>query len=533
LIRLLNARGLAVALAAAGCVAAAVAQPPTPAPYVVVARTGRQPLPVRVIAGQEMFSLDDLARLFNVTVREDALAGGLTVRAGTQTIVMTPQQPLASVGGRMISLPAAPAHEGRTWFVPVDFVSRALALISPTRLELRKPSRLVLLGDIRFPRIAGRVEPLGAITRLTFEVAPPTPHQVSPSSSQLAIHFEADGLDAPFPAADARGAPAPGGTDLRAYANDVFKGVFLSDTPGTLVIDLGPRFASFRASEEPGERGATRLVVDLIAQTTQPQTGTAPPQPAPPEPPPLLDLPPVGGLRTIVLDPGHGGEDAGVRGLQGTLEKNVTLAVARRLKGALEARLGVRVILTRDGDQTIGLDERAAVANNNKADLFLSLHANASLRPGVAGAEVFYLGLADYGEQAQKIARGGSESLPVVGGGNRDIDVIVWELAQARHIDRSASLARIAEATLREHVPMSARALQQAPFRVLVGANMPAVLVEMGFLTNAQQERQLASDDFQNALTAALLDAVVRYRDGAAPHARALPPVVPPESAPR
>ncbi len=95
----------------------------------------------------------------------------------------------------------------------------------------------------------------------------------------------------------------------------------------------------------------------------------------------------------------------------------MTLSVARRLKGALEARLGVRVILTRDGDNTIGLDERAALANNNKADLFVSLHANASVRGSAAGAEVFYLSLEEYGDEAQRVARGESETLPVFGGG--------------------------------------------------------------------------------------------------------------------
>jgi len=495
-------------------VAAAVAQTPAPGtPYTVVTKTARQPLPVRIVSGQEMVSLDDLARLFNVTVREDALAGGITVRAGTQSIVMTAQQPLASVGGRMISLPAAPVRDGRTWLVPVDFISRALALISPGHVELRKPSRLILSGDVRMPRIAGRVEPLGAVTRITLDVAPPSAHQISQESSRLIVRFEADALDASLPS---------------AAANDVLQGVHPGETPSTIALDLGPRFASFRATEEPGDRGATRLVIDLIAQSAQPPGATppAPPaQPPPPEPPPLLDLPPVGGFRTIVLDPGHGGDEAGVRGAQGTLEKNVTLGVARRLKGALEARLGVRVILTREGDQTVGLDERAAVANNNKADLFLSLHANASPRPSVAGAQIFYLGLAEYGEQAQKIARGGAESLPVLGGGSRDIDVIVWELAQARHIDRSASLARLTEAALREHVAMSGRALQQAPFRVLVGANMPAVLVEMGFLTNPQQERQLASDDYQNALTQSLLEAIIRFRDSALPARAGAAPV--------
>jgi N-acetylmuramoyl-L-alanine amidase len=234
-----------------------------------------------------------------------------------------------------------------------------------------------------------------------------------------------------------------------------------------------------------------------------------------PETPPLLDLPPAGGLRTIVIDPGHGGDDTGAKGTQGTLEKTVTLAVARRLKAAIEARLGTRVLLTRDGDQTVGLDQRAAVANNNKADLFISLHANASVRPGVAGAQVFYLALEGYGEAAQKAAQAPRDALPVVGGGTRDIEIIPWEMAQARYIDQSGAFARAIEAALRDRVPLSPRPLQQAPFRVLVGANMPAVLVELGFLSNTPQEQQLLADEHQSALAQALLDGIMRFRAGA------------------
>jgi N-acetylmuramoyl-L-alanine amidase len=229
--------------------------------------------------------------------------------------------------------------------------------------------------------------------------------------------------------------------------------------------------------------------------------------------PPLIDLVPAGGIRTIVVDPGHGGAEEGARGPDGTLEKDVTLSVARRLKMALEARLGVRVLLTRDGDETVGLDERAAVANNNKADLFVSLHANASVRPAATGAEVFFLSLEEYGDQAQRVARGESESLPVFGGGTREIEVILWEMAQARYIEESAAFARSVEAALRERVQMSSRSIQQAPFRVLVGANMPAVLVEMGFITNAAQARQLVSEPFQTSIVQALVNAVVRFRD--------------------
>ncbi len=474
--------------------------PPAPPPYTVLSAEGRRPLPARILNGQEMFALDDLTKLFELTVREDSLAGGLTVTARTQSIVLTPGQSLASVGGRLISLPAPPAREGRSWFVPVDFVPRALALALGTPLELRKPSRLILLGGVRVPRIAGNLEPLGAIARLTLDMAPLTPHTVAQEGTRLVVKFEADALDAVLPASS---------------APDLIQNIHLGDG-ASIVLDLGPRFGSFRASDLPGDRGSGRIVIDVITQTTAatPTAPTAtPPATAATAPPPLLDIAPAGGIRTIVVDPGHGGTEDGAHGPGGTLEKNVTLSVARRLKAALEARLGVRVILTRDADATMELDERAALANNNKADLFVSLHANASVRASAAGAEVFYLSLEEYGDQAQRVARGETEALPVFGGGTRDIEVILWEMAQARYIEESSALAKEVEAALRERVPMSQRAIQQAPFRVLVGANMPAVLVEMGFITNAEQERLLVSEPFQSSIVQALVDSIVRFRD--------------------
>jgi N-acetylmuramoyl-L-alanine amidase len=181
------------------------------------------------------------------------------------------------------------------------------------------------------------------------------------------------------------------------------------------------------------------------------------------------------------------------------------------------------VLLTRDDDRTVGLDERAAMANNNKADLFLSLHANASLRRAAAGAEVFYLSIDRADEEARRVAESEGVAMPVFGGGTREIDVILWEMAQARHIEESAGLARAIEGQLRESVPMSPRAIQQAPFRVLVGANMPAVLVEMGYLTNATQESQLASGDFQARMVAALAEAIGRFFAGQIPAAPAAP----------
>jgi N-acetylmuramoyl-L-alanine amidase len=504
----LKARALVAAAIAALCSLPIVlpAQQSAAPPYTVVSRDARRPLATRVMGGQEMFALDDLARLFSLSVREDAATGGLTITAGANTMVLSTQQPLASVAGRMISLPAAPARDGRAWFVPVDFVGRALASIVAGGLEVRKPSRLIVTSGVRLPRIAARTDSPGAgVTRVVIDIAPPTPHTVTQEANRLLVRFDADALDL---------------AEVRVTPTDTLAGVHLGDAPTVLAIDLGPRFASFKAADQPQPTPASaRIFIDLTTPTDTPAPGATPPTPAPAQPspdmPPLLDLPPAGGMRAIVIDAGHGGDDVGAKGARGTLEKNVTLSVARRLKAALETRLGVRVLLTRDGDQLVAPDQRAALANNNKADLFISLHANASPRPGVAGAEVFYLSIEGYGDKAQRASQGSADALPVVGGGSREIEITPWELAQVRHIDQSAVFAKLVESALRERVPMNPRALQQAPFRVLVGANMPAVLVELGFLTNAPQEQQLAGDEHQNVLVQALVEGIVRYRSGA------------------
>jgi N-acetylmuramoyl-L-alanine amidase len=226
--------------------------------------------------------------------------------------------------------------------------------------------------------------------------------------------------------------------------------------------------------------------------------------------PPAL-TPPASAIRTIAIDPGHGGEDDGVRGAQGTKEKDLVLAVARRVKGVIEGRLGIRVLLTRDDDRNIPLDDRTALANNNKADLFISLHANASVRRSTAGAIVFLAAFDDSDTEAAKPAPG--ERVPTFGGGLRDIELVPWNLAQTRHLTQSVEFATILEQQLRNRVPLSVHPIDRAPLRVLESANMPAVLLEMGFLSNAEQEKQLTVDVFQAGVAQSIYEAVVRFRD--------------------
>src|SRR5262249_48539488 len=170
------------------------------------------------------------------------------------------------------------------------------------------------------------------------------------------------------------------------------------------------------------------------------------------------------------------------------------------------------VLLTRDDDRNVSLDGRAALANNNKADLLISLHANASFRKTMTGASVLY---ATFSRQIMQAAGGpqGSERLPAFGGGTRDLDLVPWDLAQIRHVDRSGELARILDAQFKDRIPLTAHPVERAPLSVLEACNMPAVAVEMGYLTNPEQEKQMVGAEFQNAFTQAVYDAVLKFRD--------------------
>ncbi len=468
-------------------------------PLTLVAREGRRPVASTILNGQEFIGLDDLAALLQLTVREDALAGGVTVTYKGRTVVASTDQAMASINGRVVTLPAPIARAGRRLLVPLDFIPRAIAPIYDSPIELRRASRLLIVGNVRVPRVAIRLEAAGPPTRLTLDVVPPLVVSTASDAGRVLVRVDADALDI---------ATTPAGAGL-------IDQIRTGDQTTTIAIALNARAGMPRISTMTTNESA-RVLVEVplaVQQDTAAPTPAPPPAPvpAPTEGPPLLGTR-TAKLQTMVVDAGHGGEDNGARGPKGTLEKQVTLEAARRLKTLVESRLGVRVVMTREDDRAVSLDERDAIANNSKADLFLSLHANASPSASVKGTEVYYLRLDRAGEEARRTAAATELILPVVGGITRPIDIIPWDLAQASHVDASSRFASMLEEELEKRVPAGPRPLQQAPMRVLSGANMPAALVEMAYLTNGEQEQRVKSDDFQGAVVEAIYGAVVRFK---------------------
>lgn len=494
---------LALAVTAAAGAVPAHAQAVSDA-VTVISPAGRERLAVIAADGAEMLVLDDLARLLGLDVREDSRAGTLSATGGGGVLIMTPGQQIVSVDGRLVSLRAAPRREGGRWLVPLELLNRALGPVSGLRLEFRARPGLLLVGDVSVPRVSATYRAGPERGRLSIEVAPAAAHTVASESGRLAIDFDADAIDL------ARAPELRGGLATRFG--------LAADAAG-VTLDLGPDVDSYEVTQEDGPGAGATLRIDLLARRTAPDPAPAPAEaPAPTRPlPARTDLLPEfstgPAVRLAVIDPGHGGDDDGSAGASGTLEKDITLAIARQLRDAIESRIGLRVILTRERDEAVAPDTRAAIANNNKADLFISLHANASPRPAAAGTAVYYLGIDEYGAEAREIADRSIEPVPVVGGGSREIDLVRWDMAQIRYVGQSGLLAGMLEEELGRRVVLSPRPAHQAPLRVLVGANMAAVLVELGSIADPDEEERLTSALFQADIVDAIVAGIRRYSD--------------------
>jgi N-acetylmuramoyl-L-alanine amidase len=381
-------------------------------------------------------------------------------------------------------------------------------------------------------RVAPAVAPDSVAVTLTF--SRPVAYRYEETRSRLRLWVE--------------GPVDSGSLDDREIDSDIVRRVrFDEGSRGTTIIfHLGRRFATFTSDEH---RDPFRVVVTFLAEgegvpaERPPLPGAGPGAQEPPGDPgrpgsaappgtpgdtgapgsgtagPGLGMPETTEpLRRVVIDPGHGGREEGAVSPGGLKEKDLVLDIAQRLRDRLRAA-GYAAALTREDDQAMDLESRAAVANRLKADIFLSIHANASMRAAAHGAETYFLSYGSAGAtdaEAMRLARlenispGGSGTAS--GGRGTDLDVVLWEMAQAEHLTSSSRLAGLIQGELNGVGGTADRGVKQAPFRVLVGAAMPAALVEVGFLTHQEDEKLLGTADHRDRIASALAAAVERFR---------------------
>ena len=299
-------------------------------------------------------------------------------------------------------------------------------------------------------------------------------------------------------------------TELQFFTGPGFAAVtsFEMNAPFRLVLEfqkkagnapsLGAETAGAPAQEDPAVPSSTPE--PLEAPTPGSEATSVPARPP--------------GISVIVVDAGHGGSETGATGPSGLLEKDVTLDMAKKLQAGLTRRLGVRVILTRDGDRQVSLDDRTALANHERADLFLSIHVNASPAAKARGAETYFLSYQATDDEARALAALENNTLGVeTPPGNSALGMVLWDLAQSQYLAESSKLAETIQENLNALLRIESRGVKQAPFKVLMGATMPAVLVEIGFITNSEEEVRLKDGAYRERITQAIVDSVASFKD--------------------
>ena len=435
-------------------------------------------------SGQTYVSAEQIATALGGSIAADA--NGTKVTINGNVAAFGPDSRYGVIRDDLIEMPVPPiVVEGKS-YVPWQFFQGLLSKTSQldvtwdaaTRVLTARPQQRDAVG------VQVSVANVQGISKIVATLSAPAEYAITKEPNAYVVRFKVP-VRAPFPE-QAYEDPyiaklTFAGNDMRIQltGTDVVGDAYQLENPPRIVLDL--------------RKGAAAVPGALL-----PTPGLKP-----------TELP---GIRTIVIDPGHGGKEVGAVGPNGLLEKDLTMAIARKLSASLAAKTGARIVLTREDDSVVSLDQRTAIANQYNADLFLSVHMNAAVVSKAHGSETYFLSLEASDELAKKAAET-ENAASTTPSPTADLNLILWDLAQQQYIEESSRFAQTIQEEMNAATAVANRGVKQAPFKVLVGATMPAALVEVGFITNPEEEAKLQTEEFQNLMVEALTRAVVRYKN--------------------
>ncbi len=441
-----------------------------------------------MLAGRE-FVISDAARALDLAVASDPATGVLTITGNGHQILVGPGTAQVPVDKRIVPISGPARLVAGSLYAPPDFFEKVLFPLAGAAGTWDAAKKTWTLSPAGPPPISIEVAVVhvAPTTQVVLRLSDAAKTSTALSDRGFQVRFLDTKIDPPFPE---KRFDDPLVSSVR-FAGDLalidFRETGLSarayplTAPDRLVIEVGRRVAPALAA--PPE--------SAIAPAFVPQL-------------------------TVVVDPGHGGSETGAVGPGGFLEKDATLEIARKIVATLPRVLSCRTVLTRDSDLLVPLDDRTSIANHEKADLFLSVHANSSRSPSAQGSETYYLSLEASDKIAQEVASrenasNGGGAGPAADTGNPDLDFVLWDLAQSAHLKESSELAEAIQVEMNAVSDTSNRGIKQAPFRVLVGATMPAVLLEVAFISNPEEEKSLRNPVFQQTVADAVARAVAHF----------------------
>jgi N-acetylmuramoyl-L-alanine amidase len=396
-------------------------------------------------------------------------------------VILVPGSHFVIAGEHSLQLTAPVALRSGEMWVPLELFKEPAASFSGLGLRWFDAERVVSRRGRETSLERATLEGWGDTLTVFMEIAGEAEPSLRHEGKRVSVHL---------PGASA-GVGVPGSLGGGGPANDVR---VVEDPAGvTVLVDLR---GDARSTLEPAADGAV-LKVWVTSQA---------PGPAIRE---------VSATPTVVVDPGHGGRDPGATGKGGLREKWVTMKAARLLREELLKRMpSVRVVLTRKGDVMVPLKQRTEIANKERADVFISLHANFSYNRDARGMETYFLSLAKTDEEravaAMENAPLAKEASWEAGQPSGELEFILWDSAQTAWLDQSQDLARHIQ-DLAARRGLGSRGVKQAGFYVLSGAYMPSVLVEVGFLSNRSEEASLKDERHLRKTAEVVADGAVQF----------------------
>ncbi len=457
-------------------------------------------LKTEVIKDKEYVPLLEVAKISRGKVLRDGIrVNGVTFRLveGEAGVV---------VGDTTFLLAAPPVKQGGAFWVPIEFLVRALeARYGEGRIYWNKSTRVVWVGKKRYNLRLLRHHAYPDYTRIVIEALEPLNFRLQEDdNARLSLRIQG-------------GVLSPMISEAIRIDDGLIEKVEPTQGKGQAIFHIyrdafGGLTRAFALSNPD------RIVVDLYGTKTgsvRPTPGASPTQQSPPSESEAPSVPASETLRTIVIDPGHGGRDTGAIGPNGLREKDVVLDIGLRLRRLIQDRLGIRVVMTRTEDVFVPLEERTAIANRAKADFFISIHVNAAPGSRARGFETYFLSRepSDSAARASAIRENLSVNLGGLKPGEEDaLRAILWDMANTLYLKESSELAQILLQELDKILRVANRGVKSAPFFVLMGAAMPAVLLEVAFISNAREEKKLQEERYKDRVAEALFAGVARFK---------------------
>ncbi|HEU4438159.1 MAG TPA: N-acetylmuramoyl-L-alanine amidase [Methylomirabilota bacterium] len=413
-----------------------------------------------------------------------------TLTIGKHTAEFVRGHSSARVAGQTVTLDSAARVVGHSWLVSRDFLAKGLPRLSPgvsvvALSETRKPQAKTVQGSVSLEEMRYRSYP--TFTRVVIETGARLAYAVVAGEDEVRVRLPGLSLST---------------ARIEEIGDGLVQEVRLEPMNGVAVLRVVLEGTAGEVKHTTLQ-DPYRLVLDVYRPR---EPGSEPGKSGQMEP-----------LKLIVLDAGHGGHDTGAVGPSGLMEKDIVLDVTRRVARMVESGLGVKVVLSRDSDVFVALRERTNFANKHRADLFVSIHANAHPQAVSEGVETYFLSSEASDNAARQVAavENGVVQLEAAGGARQKGDMlksILWDLAQSEFQEESSYMAETVQDSMSQSLRLVNRGVKQAGFYVLGGAAMPAILIEIGFLTNRKEEKKLGTAEHREALARAIYAGLAEYK---------------------